>query len=332
MKILVTGGAGMLGSGLVPALAAAGHDVVVTDIDLSTPQPWGPAGPTIGRLDVRSWEEVRAVFERVRPDFVCHLAAETDLERSDADPSHAFATNTLGTKFVAFESERIDAPMVYISTAGVFDGVKDGPYHEWDDANPLNTYGKSKYEGERLVERFVSRHYIVRAGWMVGGGAGIDHKFVAKILGQVRDGRTTLHAVGDKLGTPTYVPDFAQCLLRLIATESYGRYHMVCEGEGSRFDVAAEILAVLGRADEIELVEVNSDFFAADYPSIRPRSEIMVNLHLQMQGLNTMRPWRSALREYLITEFPDLVRELSAPGVLDLTAAAGRRTLQEELA
>lgn len=332
MKILVTGGAGMLGSGLVPALAAAGHDVVVTDIDLTDPQRWGPMGPTIGHLDVRSWDEVREVFAAVQPDFVCHLAAETDLERSDADPEHAFATNTLGTKFVAFESERVSAPMVYISTAGVFDGRKDGAYHEWDEANPLNTYGKSKYEGELLVERFVSRHYIVRAGWMVGGGARLDHKFVAKILTQVRDGQRTIYAVGDKLGTPTYVPDFAQCLLQLIGTGSYGRYHMVCEGEGSRFDVAREILSSLGRSEEIELVEVGSEHFAADYPSIRPRSEIMVNLHLQMQGLNTMRPWRIALREYLLTEFPDLVHELSAPGVLDLTDVAPRRTLQEELA
>jgi dTDP-4-dehydrorhamnose reductase len=332
MRILVTGGAGMLGSGLVPALALAGHEVVVTDIDLSTPRPWGPSGPTIGHLDVRNWDEVKEVFAAVQPEFVCHLAAETDLERSDAEPDHAFATNTLGTKFVAFESERIDVPLVYISTAGVFDGAKHGAYHEWDDANPLNTYGKSKYEGELLVERFVSRHYIVRAGWMVGGGPRIDHKFVAKILGQVRDGRTTIYAVSDKLGTPTYVPDFARCLLDLIGTGSYGRYHMVCEGEGSRFDVAQVILEVLGRADEIELVEVGSDFFAADYPSVRPRSEIMTNLHLQMQGLNSMRPWRVALGEYLMTQFPDLVRELTVPGVVDLTTVAPHPILQEELA
>ena len=330
MRVLVTGGAGMLGSGLVPALRAAGHDLAVTDIDLSARQRWGPTGPTIGRLDVRSWDDVKEGFAAARPELVCHLAAETDLERSDANEEHAYATNTLGTKFVALEAERLDIPMVYISTAGVFDGAKDGPYHEWDAANPLNVYGRTKYEGELLVERFVSRHYIVRAGWMVGGGNAVDHKFVARILQQVREGRKTLHAVSDKRGTPTYVPDFARCLLGLVATESYGRYHMVCEGEGSRFDVASEILAVLGRQDEIELVEVASDFFAAEYPSVRPRSEIMVNLHLNMQGLNTMRPWRDALREYLVNEFPNLIREFAVPGMVDLRRVTPLPTLYKE--
>lgn len=307
MKILVTGAAGMLGSGLVPALVRAGHDVTATDIDLSVPSPWGPEGPTLESLDVRAWDQLKDAFDVLRPDLVCHLAAETDLEYSDAHEEHAYATNTLGTKFVAFEARRTQVPMVYISTAGVFDGEKDGPYHEWDPPNPLNTYGRTKHEGELLVEKFVPEHFIIRAGWMVGGGARRDHKFVAKILQQIRDGQTRLHAVGDKLGTPTYVPDFARTFLGLVASGSFGRYHMACEGAGSRYDVATHIVKVLGRADDIEVVEVDSEFFAADYPAARPYSEIMRNMHLQLQGLNTMRPWRIALTEYLRTEFGDMV-------------------------
>ena len=330
MKILVTGAAGMLGSGLVPELVRAGHDVVATDIDLSVRNPWGPLGPTLGELDVRSWDAVKDAFAGVRPELVCHLAAETSLEYSDANEEHAYATNTLATKFVALECRRAAVPMVYISTAGVFDGNKRGAYHEWDDPNPLNVYGKTKYEGELMVERFAPEHYIVRAGWMVGGGARKDHKFVAKILRQIRDGRSTLYAVGDKLGTPTYVPDFAKTFLGLVASGSYGRYHMACEGEGSRYDVATKIVALLGRSDEIEVVEVDSDFFAADYPSVRPYSEIMRNLHLELQGLNTMRPWPVALAEYLRNEFAELVQ--GAGSDIDLTAEeALERSVQEEV-
>lgn len=318
----MTGAAGMLGSGLVPAFVAAGHEVTATDIDLRTPFPWGTRGPRLQDLDVRSWDAVRAAVQGVRPDLVCHLAAETDLELSDAREEHAYATNTLATKFVAMECERVDVPLVYISTAGVFDGHKDGAYHEWDDPHPLNTYGKTKYEGEVLVERLVSRYFIVRAGWMVGGGPGKDHKFVAKILAQLADGRKVLHAVSDKLGTPTYVPDFAQCLLGLVGSGSYGRYHMACEGEGSRLDVAREIVEVLGCADTVEVQDVRSSFFADEYPSVRPRSEIMRNLHLDLQGLNTMRPWREALREYLLTRYTSISipRQERLP-VLDLRDA-----------
>ena len=309
MKILVTGAAGMLGSGLVPALVDAGHDVTATDKDLSRVQPFGPRGPGLAHLDVRDRDEIGDAFAQVRPDFVCHLAAETSLEVSEDDPGHAFLTNTIGTKFVALACATAGVPMVYISTAGVFDGRKEtGPYHEWDDANPINVYGRSKFEGERIVETFLDRYYIIRAGWMVGGGS-LDHKFVARMIEQIREGRKTLHAVGDKLGTPTYVPDFARCLDNLISTGSWGRYHMACEGEGSRYDVAAKILQVLGLDEDIDLVEVGSDFFKDEFPAPRPHSEIMQNLHLELQGLNTMRPWPVALEEYLAVHFGELMKD-----------------------
>ncbi len=308
MKILATGAAGMLGSGLVPAFVAAGHDVVATDIDLHRPEPFGLGGPSLGHLDVRSRDELREAFDAVQPDYVLHLAAETSLEVSEDDPGHAFLTNTVATKHVVLEAARREVPLVYISTAGVFDGEKTGAYHEWDDANPINVYGRSKYEGEKYVEQWLDRYFIVRAGWMVGGGA-IDHKFVARILQQIDDGAEVIRAVGDKLGTPTYVPDFAQTLLGLVASESWGRYHMACEGDGSRYDVAERILEVLGVGDRVELVEVDSGFFKDEFPAPRPPSEIMQNLHLDLQGLNTMRPWRVALEEYLHVHFGHLVRD-----------------------
>ncbi len=306
MTTLVTGAAGMLGSSLVPALAGHGHDVVVTDIDLSNPTPWGADGPTLSELDVRNRDAIQEAFAKVEPDFLVHLAAETELELSDADQDHAYLTNTIATKYLAIEAGRADIPIVYISTAGVFDGVKETPYTEFDAPNPINTYGASKFEGEKYVRDFCDRYFVIRAGWMVGGGAGKDHKFVAKMLNQLRDGKTTLHAVGDKLGTPTYTPDFARTFLGLIDSGLYGLYHMACEGEGSRYDVTEQILETLGLSDKIDLVEVESDFFAEEFPSNRPRSEIMRNMALDLQGMNLMRPWRIALEEYLLENFSDL--------------------------
>ena len=313
MRILATGTAGMLGSSLIPALVRAGHEVVATDIDLTNTHPWGDEGPTLDWLDVRDADAVKAAFTSVAPELVLHLAAETSLEISDADPDHAYLTNTIATKYVALQCRRMGVPMTYISTAGVFDGTKEGaPYNEFDSPNPINTYGASKYEGEKIVSGLLDEYYIIRAGWMVGGGAAKDHKFVSRMVNQVREGRTTIHAVGDKLGTPTYTPDFARCFLNLIDSQLYGLYHMACEGEGSRFDVAARILQVLGR-DDIELVEVDSDFFRDEFPSERPRSEIMRNMALDLQGMNSMRPWPVALEEYLLTEFADLVAEVRIP-------------------
>ena len=122
----------------------------------------------------------------------------------------------------------------------------------------------------------------------------------------IRDSRSVIHAVGDKLGTPTYTPDFAETFLGLIGSEVYGTYHMACGGEGSRYDVAKRILEVLGRTD-IDLVEVTSDFFAEEFSSVRPYSEIMRNMALDLQGMNTMRPWQIALADYIETYFADLM-------------------------
>jgi dTDP-4-dehydrorhamnose reductase len=257
-------------------------------------------------LDVRDRWAVRNAVRQTEPDMVLHLAAETSLEVSDADPDHAYLTNTIATKYVALEARRAGIPMTYISTAGVFDGEKPVAYTEFDPPNPLNAYGASKYEGELMVRQFAEQHYIVRAGWMIGGGARKDHKFVARMVNQLRDGATTIYAVTDKFGTPTYAPDFAHCLIQLIGSGMFGLYHMVCGGEGSRYDVVAWMLKVLGR-DDVDLVGVGSEYFAAEFPSVRPRSEIMRNQVLDLQGMNTMRPWREALQEYLLQEFADLI-------------------------
>jgi len=293
----------MLGSALVPQLEASGHEVTATDIDLGSGRV---GGVDLQHLDVRIPEQVDNWMDRIRPELVVHLAAHTDLELCERDRDDAWRTNALGTKHVALACRRRGTQLAYISTAGVFDGTKQEPYIEFDAPSPINTYGASKYQGELFVQRLVPESYTVRAGWMVGGGAK-DHKFVAKILKQVMDGATTLHAVGDKFGTPTYARDFAECFGRLILSQSYGLYHMASIGACSRFDVTRKIVSLLDRSD-IEVVEVTSDFFSVEYFADRPRSETMRNLVLDLQGMNTMRNWEVALEDYLVTDFPEMMR------------------------
>lgn len=295
MRVLITGAAGMLGSAVYPAFVDAGHEVRATDL---APRPVGEL--SMQRLDVREADAVRAAVGEMRPDLILHLAAETDLETCERDPAAAYRTNTVGTQHVSAAARDAGAVLVYISTAGVFDGTKtSGPYTEFDGARPINVYGDTKFQGEGIVRTLVPTSFVVRAGWMIGGGDR-DHKFVAKVLHQLRDGRRTIHAVTDKLGTPTYTKDFAANLLALVATDGWGLYHMACLGEGSRFDVAVELLRLIGR-DDVEVVGVSSDYFAEAYPAPRPRSEMMRNLMLELRGLDRMRPWQVALRSYLET-------------------------------
>lgn len=298
MKILVTGAAGMLGSSLVPTLRGDGHKVYPTDIETSN--------EGMEFLDVRDIEEVFNLVKHLKPDLIMHLAAETDVDRCELEVDHAFMTNTIGTQNVALACQESNAIIVYISSAGVFDGEKKEPYTEFDEPNPINIYGKTKLEGEKVVKRLLNRYFIVRAGWMIGGGEK-DKKFVAKIIKQIDEGAKELHVVTDKLGTPTYAPDFSKVLARLIITNQYGLYHLACKGSGTRYDVAKKILELLGRTD-IKLTPVTSDFFSETYPAPRPHSEMMCNFMLDLRGMNTMRSWDEALKEYIELNFKGLKR------------------------
>jgi len=288
----MTGSAGMLGSSVYPAFVAAGHDVVATDLE---PRPF--PGLPMGLLDVRDEAAVERAISQIGPDLVVHMAAETNLEKCELDPEHARRTNVIGTENVARAAVAAGATLVYISTAGIFDGAKEDAYTEADTPHPLSVYGATKLEGEDVVRRLAPRHFVVRAGWMVGG-LERDHKFVGKVMNQIRDGATEIRAVVDRLGVPTVADEFAHNLLALVETDAYGLYHMTCRGSGSRYDVAEAIVRHLGRPD-IRVTPVGSDYFSEAFFAPRPRSEILVNAALERIGLNRMSHWRVALEAYL---------------------------------
>ena len=287
MKILVTGAAGMLGSALCPELMQRKHEVLATDL--------APVDEGIEYLDVRSYKQVEEFVDRIKPDMVMHLAAETDVDKCELEPDHAFLTNTIGTQHVTLLCQKRSIMMVYISTIGVFYGDKPEPYTEFDSPNPINVYGRSKLEGEKIIQSLLDRYYIVRAGWMVGGGPKRDKKFVAKIIKKINEG-TELKAVNDKVGSPTYTVDFSKCLADLIETGYHGLYHCTNKGFGSRFDVAEKIVDFLGRSD-VTVEPVSSAYFPL--PAARARSEMSRNYKLELLGMDTTRNWEDALKEYI---------------------------------
>jgi len=287
MKILVTGAAGMLGSALCPVLKQKRHEVFVTDLV--------PTNDGVEYLDVRDFRQVEKLVENTKPDILMHLAAETDVDKCELEPDHAFKTNTLGTQNVSLVCQKRNIEMVYISTIGVFYGDKLEPYTEFDNPHPIKVYGQSKLEGEKIVQNLLSRYYMIRAGWMVGGGPKKDKKFIGKIIKQMNE-TTMLKAVNDKIGSPTYTVDFSRCLVDLIETGYYGLYHCTNKGYCSRFDVAKKIVDILGRSD-VTVEPVSSAYFPL--PALRARSEMSRNYKLELLGLDSTRNWEVALKEYI---------------------------------
>ena len=289
MRILITGGSGMLGTAIQEKLRADAHDLTVTDLDTDV--------EGVVELDIRKWQDVQYSVQETKPDLVLHLAAETDVDRCEKEPDHAFETNALGTENVVWACREYGCPMVYISTGNVFNGEKTEPYIEYDVTGSINEYGKSKLAGEEVVMRNLDRYFIFRAGWMVGGWD-IDKKFVYKMV-QLSQSHTQLKAVDDKFGTPTFTVDFAKNLMPVVDAQRYGLYHMTNEGSCSRFELAQTIVELMGLKDTVEVLPVSSLEFPL--PAPRPRSEMLRNYKLDLMGLNQMPHWKEALKTYLMT-------------------------------
>jgi dTDP-4-dehydrorhamnose reductase len=195
-------------------------------------------------------------------------------------------------------ANRLDIPLLYISTAGIFDGAQD-TYDDWDTPRPLGHYARSKYMGELYVTRNARRYLVCRAGWMMGGGPSKDKKFVQKLMAQLKAGKRELFVVDDKLGTPTYTHDFARNVEVLMDRELWGVYNMVCGGVTGRLEVAQELVRVLGFEDKVHIQPVSSEYFAKEYFAARPPSERLITKKLDLRRANVMRDWRTCLREYV---------------------------------
>jgi dTDP-4-dehydrorhamnose reductase len=288
-KIYISGCGGMLGEGFYKQFSAE-YELKCTDIDVN--DDW------LSYLDVREFDAYREDVCSFDPDYLFHLGAYTDLEYCELHQDETYVTNTLSVENAVYIANQLNIPVLYISTAGIFDGDKD-VYDDWDIPAPLGHYARSKYAGELFVKENVRRHLICRAGWMMGSGPKKDKKFIQKIMKQIKEGKKELHIVNDKFGTPTYTQDFAKNVKLLIEKEYWGLYNMVCDGETSRLEVAKELLSILKLDNEIKINEVSSGYFKKEYFAERPPSERLLNRKLNLRDLNIMRDWKVALREYI---------------------------------
>jgi len=288
MKGILTGAAGMLAAEVGPQLKNSGFELTSIDINQRLTE--------IEKLDITDKDALFKLVERVKPGFIFHLAAETDVDRCEREPDHAYKVNTIGTENVALACQKYGVKLLYVSTAGVFFGDQQDPYTEFDHPRPANVYGHSKLQGEVIVKNLLSEYFIVRAGWMVGGWE-IDKKFVYKIVQQLKSGATELKVVSDKIGSPTFTKDFAKNIVPLIKSERYGLYHMTNQGSGSRYDIALKIVELMGFKDKVKVHAINSAQFPL--PAPRARSEMMRNYHLDLVGLNQMPHWEKSLEEYI---------------------------------
>ena len=296
-KIYIAGCGGMLGEAFHQVFSKD-FELKCTDIDLNS--EW------LSFLDFRDLDSYMRDVVNTKPDFLFHLGAFTDLEYCEKNTDETYRTNILAVENAVYVANQLDIPLLYISTAGIFDGNKEF-YDDWDKPRPIGCYAKSKYAGELFVAQNARNFLVCRAGWMMGGGPRKDKKFVQKLMLQLRMGKKELFIVDDKLGTPTYTHDFANNVMALLERELWGIYNVVCGGMTSRIEVARELTKILGVEQSVKVSAVPSSFFEREYFAPRPASERLLSKKLELRNLNLMRDWRLCLREYIENYYHDYI-------------------------
>jgi dTDP-4-dehydrorhamnose reductase len=288
-KIYMAGVGGMLGEAFHRVFQRK-YQLKCSDIDVN--EKW------LDYLDFREREDYFREVKKFKANYLFHIGAFTDLEYCELHADDAYNTNTIAVENAVYIANELNIPLLYISTAGIFDGRQD-VYDDWDQPNPLGHYARSKHAGEVYVTQNAERYLVCRAGWMMGGGPQKDKKFIQKLMKQIKDGQKELRVVDDKLGTPTYTQDFAKNVEVLLEKEYWGLYNMVCGGITGRLEVAEELIKILGQEKQIRVVPVSSDYFKETYFAARPASERLVDKKLDLRGVNLMRDWKVCLKEYI---------------------------------
>jgi dTDP-4-dehydrorhamnose reductase len=278
-RVVVTGARGLLGAEFVDALQAADADVVRASrpaIDLDRP------------------DSVREFLRAHPAEVIFHCAAETNVDACERDPEMAFRRNRDFTLTVAEEGRLRGARLVFVSSCGIFDGQKGGPYDEADPPSPRTVYARSKVAAEEVLLRDLPEALIVRAGWLFGGEPTQPKNFVAARWREAQ-GRSELVSASDKTGSPTWTRDLVRQVLRLTEAGASGVVHTANEGPATRAEYVTEIMRVCGLPTVVR--PVSSREFPRQAPV--PDNESLTSVRVGEWGLPPMRSWKEALAEYV---------------------------------
>ena len=232
MKILLFGKGGQVGWELQRSLAPLGE---VVALDHDSTDFCGNFSNLAGLLDT---------VREVKPDIIVNAAAHTAVDKAESEPDLVRTLNATAPGLLAQEAQRLGAWFVHYSTDYVFDGGGDRPWCETDAPAPLNVYGQSKLEGERLIQAACPPHLIFRTSWVYAArGANF-----AKTMLRLAQERNRLTVIDDQIGAPTgaeLLADVTAHALRQVLQRpaDAGLYHLVAGGETSWWGYAKHVLA-----------------------------------------------------------------------------------------
>lgn len=289
MKILITGAKGQLGNELLNMIKSGQAETGKVSDNIKKAEV---VALDVDELDITNLTELKEKINEIKPDVVINCAAATNVDWCESNEDFAFKVNSLGPRNLAIACEEINCKLVQVSTDYVFSGVGNKPLTEYDLTSPYSVYGKTKLLGEKYVEKFSTKYFIVRTAWLYGH---VGHNFVYTMmrLGKEKD---MITVVNDQRGNPTNANDLAYHILKLIETEEYGIYHCTGKGECTWYDFAKAIIQLSG--EKCEVRPCTSEEYRT--PAKRPEYSSLDNMMLRNTVGDEMRDWKEAIKSFMI--------------------------------
>ncbi|RGS66740.1 dTDP-4-dehydrorhamnose reductase [Roseburia inulinivorans] len=284
-KILVTGCNGQLGR----AIRKEYENEQITFINTDVIEAEG-----IIALDITDIDQVMRLIKSEKPDVIINCAAHTNVDACEKQWDLAYKINAIGPRNLSIAASEVNAKMIHVSTDYVFEGNGQKPYTEFDMPNPVSAYGKTKLEGERFVQQFADRYFILRTAWLYGDG-----KNFVKTMLRLAETHDEVSVVCDQLGTPTSAVELAKMIHYLEGTDNYGLFHATCEGDTNWAVFAEEIFKLAGK--NVKVNHVTSEQYAQMNPASanRPAYSILDNYMLRLTSEYKMADWKDALQAYM---------------------------------
>ena len=236
--VLIIGGSGQVGSNLIKSFSKSEHQL---NFQVSaTYNKHKTEG--LDFLDITDKNSIRKNFEKHKPNIVIQTSALTYVEQCEEDKELANKINVIGIQNVVDLCKEFNSKMVYISTDYVFDG-KNGPFSEDDTPNPLNHYGKTKLEAEKIVKT-LKNFLVIRSAW-INDINSKSKNFVMQVIHSVNTGKV-MRVANDQFGHPTLASNLAEIIIELIMLDKNGVYHVAGSSYVSRYNQALEITKAFG--------------------------------------------------------------------------------------
>lgn len=242
-RVLITGANGLLGQELVSQMSRfPEYDVLATGRDPDPRFRGCSCGYTL--LDVTSPSDIKDLFQNFTPTVVINCAAMTNVDQCESDRDSCWRANVDAVEHLARNCHSVGARFVQVSTDFVFDG-EQGPYREGDRPNPVNFYAKSKLAAENAVRGSGLENWaIARTVLVYGTGENLNRSNIALWVIESLSGGREIHVVTDQWRTPTYVPDLANGIERIVRFEKTGTYHLSGREFLSIYEFARKIAEV----------------------------------------------------------------------------------------